>query len=109
MSTRDKLERFESGGRDGPEPERGGSAGDPLRRLSGLLARLPGIGEKSAMRLALAMVKADSVDPQVYLDQLFKTDYQGVTARIGFDANGELKNPAMTLYEYRNGKKVPLN
>jgi recombination protein RecR len=30
-----------------------------LRRLSGLLARLPGIGEKSAMRLALAMVKAD--------------------------------------------------
>ncbi len=35
------------------------SAGDPLRRLAGLLARLPGIGEKSAMRLALAMVKAD--------------------------------------------------
>lgn len=39
--------------------ERRGSAGDPLRRLAGLLARLPGIGEKSAMRLALAMVKAD--------------------------------------------------
>ncbi|MDH3210677.1 MAG: branched-chain amino acid ABC transporter substrate-binding protein [Burkholderiaceae bacterium] len=63
----------------------------------------------AAMVLVDAMVKADSVDPQVYLDQLFKTDYQGVTARIGFDANGELKNPAMTLYEYRNGKKVPLN
>lgn len=31
---------------------------DPLLRLSGLLARLPGIGDKSAMRLALAMVKA---------------------------------------------------
>lgn len=29
-----------------------------MRRLSGLLARLPGIGDKSAMRLALAMVKA---------------------------------------------------
>lgn len=39
--------------------ERRGSGGDPLRRLAGLLARLPGIGEKSAMRLALAMVKAD--------------------------------------------------
>jgi recombination protein RecR len=39
--------------------DRRGSAGDPLRRLAGLLARLPGIGEKSAMRLALAMVKAD--------------------------------------------------
>jgi recombination protein RecR len=41
------------------EEERRGSGGDPLRRLSGLLARLPGIGEKSAMRLALAMVRAD--------------------------------------------------
>lgn len=42
-----------------PSDDRRGSAGDPLRRLAGLLARLPGIGEKSAMRLALAMVKAD--------------------------------------------------
>ena len=32
---------------------------DPLRRLSALLSRLPGIGEKSAMRLALAIVRAD--------------------------------------------------
>jgi len=32
---------------------------DPLKRLSSLLARLPGIGEKSALRLALAIVKAD--------------------------------------------------
>lgn len=35
------------------------SGTDPLRRLSGLLARLPGIGDKSAMRLALALVKAE--------------------------------------------------
>jgi recombination protein RecR len=41
-----------------PEDRRA-AASDPLRRLAGLLARLPGIGEKSAMRLALAMVKAD--------------------------------------------------
>jgi len=33
---------------------------DPLRRLSGLLSRLPGIGEKTALRLALALVRADS-------------------------------------------------
>jgi recombination protein RecR len=32
---------------------------DPLRRLSALLARLPGIGEKSALRLALAIVRSD--------------------------------------------------
>ncbi|KIG13606.1 Recombination protein RecR [Enhygromyxa salina] len=33
--------------------------GDPLRRLTKLLARLPGIGEKSALRLALAIVRSD--------------------------------------------------
>ncbi|WP_106087452.1 recombination mediator RecR [Enhygromyxa salina] len=34
-------------------------SGDPLRRLTKLLARLPGIGEKSALRLALAIVRSD--------------------------------------------------
>ncbi len=37
----------------------GGAADDPLRRLTSLLARLPGIGEKSALRLALAIVRSD--------------------------------------------------
>lgn len=32
---------------------------DPLAQLSALLARLPGIGEKSAMRLALSLVRSD--------------------------------------------------
>lgn len=36
------------------------SAVDPLQRLAALLARLPGIGEKSAMRLALSLVRADA-------------------------------------------------
>lgn len=34
--------------------------GDPLRRLSALLGRLPGIGEKSALRLALAIVRSNA-------------------------------------------------
>lgn len=36
------------------------ATGDPLRRLTTLLARLPGIGEKSALRLALAIVRSDA-------------------------------------------------
>lgn len=32
---------------------------DPLRRLAALLGRLPGVGEKSAMRMALSLVRAD--------------------------------------------------
>ena len=63
----------------------------------------------ATMVLVDAMVKANSTDPKVYGPQLFKTDFQGVTAKIGFEADGELKNPAMTLYQYKDGKKVPLN
>jgi branched-chain amino acid transport system substrate-binding protein len=57
-----------------------------------------------------AMVRAGSADPKVYTAKLFDTNYQGVTAKVGFEADGELKNPAMTLYNYgKDGKKVPLN
>jgi branched-chain amino acid transport system substrate-binding protein len=56
-----------------------------------------------------AMQRAGSTDPKVYGPFLFKSDYQGVTAKIGFEADGELKNPAMTLYTYPNNKKTPLN
>jgi recombination protein RecR len=33
---------------------------DPLRRLATLLARLPGIGEKTALRLALTIVRSEA-------------------------------------------------
>jgi branched-chain amino acid transport system substrate-binding protein len=59
--------------------------------------------------LADAMVRAGSADPKVYLPKLYETNYQGVTAKIAFEPDGELKNPAMTLYNYKGGKKVPLN
>jgi len=63
----------------------------------------------ATMVLAEAMKKADSTDPRVYLPVFAKIDYQGVTAKIAFEADGELKNPQMTLYSYQAGKKVPLN
>ena len=56
-----------------------------------------------------AMVRAGSADPKVYLAKLVDTNYQGVTTKVGFEADGELKNPAMTLYMYKDGKKVALN
>jgi branched-chain amino acid transport system substrate-binding protein len=61
------------------------------------------------MVMADAMVKAGSAEPKVYLPFLVKTDYQGVTARVIFDANGDLKDPAFTLYKYEAGKKIALN
>ena len=56
-----------------------------------------------------AMKRANSVDPKVYTPELIKTNFRGVTSTIAFEPNGELKNPAITLYVYKDGKKVPLN
>jgi branched-chain amino acid transport system substrate-binding protein len=56
-----------------------------------------------------AMKRAKSTDPKVYLPELMKTNYKGVTTTIAFEPNGELKNPAITLYVYKDGKKSPLN
>ena len=56
-----------------------------------------------------AMKRANSVDPKVYTPKLIETNYQGVTAKIAFEPNGELKNPAITLYTYQDGKKTALN
>ena len=56
-----------------------------------------------------AMKRANSVDPKVYTAKLADTNYKGVTTTIAFEKNGELKNPAITLYVYKDGKKVALN
>ena len=56
-----------------------------------------------------AMKRADSVDPKVYTPELAKSNFKGVTANIAFESNGEIKNPAITLYKYVDGKKTALN
>jgi branched-chain amino acid transport system substrate-binding protein len=56
-----------------------------------------------------AMKRAKSTDPKVYTAELLKTNFKGVTTTIAFEANGELKNPSITLYEYKDGKKSALN
>ena len=55
-----------------------------------------------------AMKRANSIDPAVYTPELIKTSFKGVTTTIEFLPNGELKNPAITLYSYKDGKKTPL-
>ena len=40
------------------------------------------------------------------LPELAKTDgYKGVTGTIGFDAKGDIKNGALTLFTYKDGKR----
>ncbi|MFM7000242.1 MAG: branched-chain amino acid ABC transporter substrate-binding protein, partial [Limnohabitans sp.] len=53
-----------------------------------------------------AMVRAKSSDPAKYLPELAKTSgYKGVTGTIAFDAKGDIKNGALTLYTYKAGKR----
>ncbi|NMM76871.1 branched-chain amino acid ABC transporter substrate-binding protein [Acidovorax sp. SRB_24] len=56
-----------------------------------------------------AMKRANSADPKVYVPFIGKANYKGVTAPITFTAKGELTQPAVTLYAFRDGARVPLN
>lgn len=60
--------------------------------------------------LVAAMVKAGSSDPAKYLPVLAKTDgYPGVTGVIGFDAKGDIKNGALTMFTYKGGERQALS
>jgi branched-chain amino acid transport system substrate-binding protein len=56
-----------------------------------------------------AMKRANSIDPKTYIPALLASNFKGVTGAIAFEPNGELKNPAMTLYTFADGTKKPLN
>jgi branched-chain amino acid transport system substrate-binding protein len=59
----------------------------------------------AVMVMAEAMVKADSADPTKYLAALKAIDYKGVTGNITFDEKGDIKNGALTLFTYKDGKR----
>ncbi|HTP45887.1 MAG TPA: branched-chain amino acid ABC transporter substrate-binding protein [Casimicrobiaceae bacterium] len=62
----------------------------------------------AANTLIAAMQKANSTDPAKYLPTLASISYDGITAKIEFDEHGDTKNGAITLYEVKDGKLVPM-
>ncbi len=58
--------------------------------------------------MVAAMVKAGSADPAKYLPALAATNYKGVTGPITFDAKGDIKNGALTLHSYKDGKMTDM-
>ena len=62
----------------------------------------------ATMLIVDAMKRADSTDPKKFLPELKKSEYNGVTAKIAFQDNGELKVPLYTLSNYVAGKKTPI-
>ncbi|MDN7683112.1 MULTISPECIES: branched-chain amino acid ABC transporter substrate-binding protein [Burkholderia] len=55
-----------------------------------------------------AMKQANSAKPSEFLSALHATHYDGITGKIAFDANGDLKNPTSTLYQVKGGRWVPV-
>ena len=55
-----------------------------------------------------AMKRANSTEPSKYLSELPKTDFQGVTGRVRFDAKGDITGGAVAVYQVKDGKWVTL-
>ena len=53
--------------------------------------------------LVEAMKRANSTEPAKYLAELPRTDFQGVTGHIRFDAKGDITGGAVTVYQVKNG------
>jgi branched-chain amino acid transport system substrate-binding protein len=62
----------------------------------------------ATMTMVDAMEKAGSADPAKYLPVLAKISHKGVTGTIAFDEKGDIKNGALTLYTYKDGKREQL-
>ncbi len=62
----------------------------------------------AVMIIATAMQNAKSTDPAKFTPEIAKIHYAGITGNIAFDSNGDLIDPAMTLYTYRGGKQTKM-
>ncbi len=62
----------------------------------------------AVMTIAHAMQKANSVDPKKYLPELAKIAHNGVTSKIAFDKNGDIRNGTLSIYTFRNGQQTLL-
>jgi branched-chain amino acid transport system substrate-binding protein len=60
----------------------------------------------AVMAMATAMADAKSANPKQYLPFLSKVSYPGITGTIAFDAAGDIKDGALTLFTFRGGKKT---
>ena len=62
----------------------------------------------ATMTVVAAMRQAGSTDPVKFLPVLRQIQYPGLTGTIRFDANGDIRDGALTVSTYRAGKKSKL-
>jgi len=56
-----------------------------------------------------AMKRANSTDKAKILAEMPSTDYKGVLGTTQFTSNGDVKNPVISLYDYKKGVKTLLD
>jgi branched-chain amino acid transport system substrate-binding protein len=56
-----------------------------------------------------AMKRANSIEAPKVLAAMPSTDYNGLIGHIAFDDKGDLKEGAITLYDFKDGKKTVLD
>jgi branched-chain amino acid transport system substrate-binding protein len=62
----------------------------------------------AAYAIVAAIQQADSLEPARIAAALHNLRYKGLTGTIAFDAEGNLLNPAYTIYQVRSGKWIPV-
>ncbi|MDY0014321.1 MAG: branched-chain amino acid ABC transporter substrate-binding protein [Rhodocyclaceae bacterium] len=62
----------------------------------------------AATAIIEAMKAAGSADPAKYGPAIGKVNFSGVSGKIAFDAKGDIKDGAVTVYQYKDGKWVAL-
>jgi branched-chain amino acid transport system substrate-binding protein len=60
----------------------------------------------ATMAIAHAMADAKSTEPARYLPYLKKVRHDGISGIIAFDAKGDIKDGALTLFGYKADKKT---
>ncbi|HLX01595.1 MAG TPA: branched-chain amino acid ABC transporter substrate-binding protein [Trinickia sp.] len=65
-------------------------------------------GYDAAWAAIKAMQAANSTSPDAYRPYLKKIDFEGITGRISFNADGSLKSGLSTLYQVKNGQWVTI-
>ena len=61
------------------------------------------------MFIAQAIKSTNSTDPAVVAQALHTLSYKGVVGNYAFDAAGNMKQSAVTIYTFKDGKPVPVS
>ena len=63
----------------------------------------------AASAIIEAMKAANSSDPAKYAASIGKVNFPGVIGTVAFDAKGDIKEGAVTVYQFKSGKWEPVN